>query len=324
MRIGILGASRIAPKAVIQPARTLAGVRVAAVAARDPERARAYAAKHGIQQALAGYDELVRSDDVDAVYVSLPNGLHAEWTARALDAGKHVLCEKPFTSNAAEAREIADRTRGSGLVVMEAFHYRYHPLAERMVDVVRQELGTVIRVDTSMCFPVPRFSDIRFNLDLAGGAMMDAGCYAVHCLRLLGPGAPEVTAARARLLRPGVDRAMTADFRFAGSAAHGRAHASLWSRSLLNLNARVVGEGGAMSVFNYLAPQAYHRLTVRLANGSRRVEHIHGQTTYTYQLRAFAAAIDGAGTNLTPPEDAVVTMGLIDDVYRAAGLSPRG
>ena len=135
------------------------------------------------------YDGLLADPSLDAVYIPLPNGLHAQWMLAALQAGKHVLCEKPFTSNAAQAREVAAAADGTGLVVMEAFHYRYHPLARRMSELVRSgELGRIQRVETAMCFPLPRFSDIRYDFSLAGGALMDVGCYAVHALRLLAPG----------------------------------------------------------------------------------------------------------------------------------------
>ena len=137
------------------------------------------------------YDGLLADPSLDAVYIPLPNGLHARWMLAALRAGKHVLCEKPFTSNAAQAREVEARPPGTGLVVMEAFHYRYHPLAQRMAELAHGgELGRIQRVETVMCFPLPRFSDIRYDFSLAGGALMDAGCYAVHALRLLAPGGP--------------------------------------------------------------------------------------------------------------------------------------
>ncbi|HEX3707563.1 MAG TPA: Gfo/Idh/MocA family oxidoreductase, partial [Mycobacteriales bacterium] len=118
--------------ALVRPARLVPGAVVAAVAARDPERAAAFARKHEIERVHASYDDLLADPSVDAVYNPLPNALHAEWTLKALDAGKHVLCEKPFTSNEVEARQVADASKKSGLVVMEAYHYRYHPLAERM------------------------------------------------------------------------------------------------------------------------------------------------------------------------------------------------
>src|SRR5690348_11472118 len=133
LRIGILGAARIAPSAVIKPARNHDEAVVTAVAARDRGRADAFATKHGIPNVRDSYAALIADPDVDAIYNPLPNGLHAEWTIAALEAGKAVLCEKPFTANAKEAEEVAAVATRTGVVVMEAFHYRYHPLAHRML-----------------------------------------------------------------------------------------------------------------------------------------------------------------------------------------------
>ena len=322
LRVGTLGAARITPAALIKPAREVPEVVVTAVAARDPARARQFADRHGIPVVHDSYAALVADPDIDAIYNPLPNSLHAPWTLRAIAAGKHVLCEKPFTSNEAEAIEVADAARSSGLVVMEAFHYRYHPLAHRMLDVVAGELGRLRHVEAALCFPLPRFSDIRYQLDLAGGATMDAGCYPINCIRLLGQDEPAVVSARAKLHGPAIDRAMVADFRFPGGAT-GRISTSLWSGQLLRLGARAVGERGEMRAFNYLSPQAFNLLTVR-AGGRTRRERVRGEATYTYQLRAFAAAVLRGEPVITTPEDAVANMRQIDDVYRAAGLPLRG
>jgi predicted dehydrogenase len=322
LRVGTLGAARITPAALIKPAREVPEVAVTAVAARDPARARQFAAKHDIAVVHDSYEALIADPDIDAVYNPLPNSLHAPWTLRAIAAGKHVLCEKPFTSNEAEAAEVAGAARSSGLVVMEAFHYRYHPLARRMLEVVTGELGKLRHVEAALCFPLPRFSDIRYQLDLAGGATMDAGCYPINCIRLLGQEEPAVVSARAKLHGPAVDRAMVAEFRFPGGAT-GRISTSLWSGQLLRLGAKAVGERGEMRVFNYLSPQAFNLLTVR-AGGKTRRERVRGDATYTYQLRAFAAAILRGEPVITTPEDAVANMRQIDAVYKAAGLPLRG
>src|SRR5712671_1506968 len=155
VRIGVLGAAKIAPAALVKPARNVARAEVVAIAARDRGRAEKFAAKHGVPNVFADYDALIAAPDVDAIYNPLPNGLHAQWTIAALEAGKHVLCEKPFTANAKEAEDVAAVQARTGLVVMEAFHYRYHPLAKRMRDIVDSgELGTIRRVETSLCFPL--------------------------------------------------------------------------------------------------------------------------------------------------------------------------
>jgi predicted dehydrogenase len=333
LRIGILGAARIAPAALVRPARRTDGAKVATVAARDPARARAFATRHGIEAVRDTYEDLVTDPGIDAVYNPLPNGRHARWTIAALEAGKHVLCEKPFTANADEAHAVAAAQRaaesryGRPVVVMEAFHYRYHPLMARVRALVA-ELGPLRRVEANLCFPLPAFGDIRYQFDLGGGALMDAGCYPLHFLRHAVPnpgGEPEVTGARAKVLRRDsrIDRAMSVDVRYPGGAT-GRARASMWSSTLLRISARVVGERGEVRVLNFVMPQAYHRLT-SVVDGRRQRGRVAGQATYTHQLRAFVAAVHGDGAaNLTPPADSIATMTLIDAAYDAAGLPRRG
>jgi predicted dehydrogenase len=320
VRIGILGAARIAPLALIKPARGSAEVVVAAVAAREVSRARAFAAKHGIARVHDSYEALIADPDLDAVYNPLPNGLHGRWTRAALTAGKHVLCEKPFTANAAEAREIAELAATSDRVVMEAFHYRYHPLTLRAEQIIASgELGKLQRVEAALCFPLPKFSDIRYDYSLAGGATMDVGCYAVHMVRTFGGSTPEVVSAQAKLRDPQVDRAMTAELRFA-SGHTGRVRCSLWSSDLLRLSAKVVGERGELRVLSPVAP--FRRLSVRSAQG-KRVERFPRRATYAYQLDAFAAAVLRGEPVKTTPQDAVENMTVIDAIYRAAGLPLR-
>jgi predicted dehydrogenase len=322
LRIGVLGAAGIAPLALIKPAKDNADVVVAAVAARDGTRARAFAAKHDIAHVHATYEALVADPDLDAVYNPLPNGLHGKWTRAALAAGKHVLCEKPFTANAAEAREIADLAATSDRVVMEAFHYRYHPLALRTEQIIASgELGKLQRVEAALCFPLPMFSDIRYNYSLAGGALMDAGCYAVHMARTFGGSTPEVVSAQAKLRDPQIDRAMTAELRFA--AGHtGRVRCSMWSSRLLEISAHVVGERGELKLFNPVAPHFVNWLSIRSSDG-KRVERFPRRPSYAYQLDAFAAAVLRGEPVKTTPEDAVENMTVIDAIYRAAGLPLR-
>jgi predicted dehydrogenase len=323
LKIGTLGAARITPLALVKPARKVADLDVAAIAARDPERARTFAAKHSIGRVHATYEELVADPDLAAVYVPLPNSLHEEWTLKALAAGKHVLCEKPFTSNAAEAERVAEAAAPSGLVVMEAFHYRYHPLAERMKQIVDSGvLGEIRHIETVMCIPLPRKNDIRFRYELAGGATMDVGCYAIHQLRFLAGAEPEVIAASAKLERPNVDRWMQADFRFPDGRT-GRMTCALWSARLFDLSVRVSGTDGELRVFNPTGPQFFSTLKVKAKSRTAR-ERVHGDATYVYQLRAFVAACLEGKPIPTGPGDAVANMRVIDEVYRAAGLPVRG
>ena len=322
VRIGVLGAASIASAAIVKPALAVDDVEVVSLAARDRSRAEALAAKRGIPKVHDSYDELLADPDINAVYIPLPNSLHGVWTLAALEAGKHVLCEKPFTANADEAVRVAKAAEASGLVVMEAFHWRYHPLATRMVEIVRSgELGPLRQVDATFAFPLMKRADIRWQLDLAGGALMDAGCYAIHMVRTLAGTEPEVVGARAKLRAPGIDRAMAIELEFP-DGVRGRAVASMWSSSVLRLMARAVGDAGSMQVFNPLAPHTYHRLVVKTPSGTRR-ERIAGGSTYVHQLQAFVAAVRDGATTLTPPEESVANMRVIDAAYRAAGMEPR-
>jgi len=323
VRIGVLGAARIVPSAVISPARSVPQVTIAAIAARNPQRAQAFARKHRIPKVHESYDALIADPEIDAVYIPLPNSLHCPWTLRALEAGKHVLCEKPLASNAQEAEEMAEAAERAGRVLMEAFHYRYHPLAVRMQEIVISgALGTIQQIETWMCFPLPEPGNIRYRYDLAGGATMDAGCYAINLLRMLAGTEPEVISASARLSSPQVDRRMTATFRLADGAV-GQMTCSMLSSTFLKIGARVRGDQGEMRVLNPFIPRLYHRLKVRTAQGTR-VEHLPGEATYTYQLRAFAKALLEGAPVLTSAADAIANMRIIDAIYQKAGLRLRG
>ena len=311
VRIGILGAARIAPSAVIKPAGNVSGATIGAIAARDRGRAQAFATKHVIPKVHDTYDALIADPE------------HAQWTIAALEAGKHVLCEKPFTANTKEAEEVAAVATRTGLVVMEAFHYRYHPLAQRMRDIVDSgELGTIERVETALCFPLPKFSDIRYQYDLAGGATMDVGTYTVHIARLLGREEPDVVSATAKLRSPNVDRAMRAELKFP-SGHTGRITCSMWSSWLIQTFARVTGDTGELYVINPTSPQLWHRMRVK-SRGTTRTEHFPRKPTYEYQLEAFCGAVLRGEPVLTPPSDSISNMRVLDAIYVAAGMTPRG
>ncbi|GAB0105023.1 Gfo/Idh/MocA family oxidoreductase [Nocardia sp. JMUB6875] len=322
IRIGILGAANIAPTALIGPAARNPEVEVAALAARDRGRAQEFARKHGIGQVYDSYQALVEAPDLDAVYIPLPNGLHGRWIRAALAAGKHVLCEKPFTADAAEAREIAKLAEASDRVVMEAFHYRYHPLTREAEKILAAgELGKLVRVETALCFPLPKFADIRYNYELAGGALMDAGCYAVHMARTFGGEEPEVISARAKLRDPRIDRAMSAELRFP-SGHTGRVLCSMWSSDLVRIGATITGERGSLRLFNPVVPRMGHAMLLRTESG-RSLRTFSRRASYDYQLDAFAGAVLRGEPILTTADDAVSNMSVIDDIYQAAGLPLR-
>jgi predicted dehydrogenase len=323
LRIGILGAANIAPPALIKPARRVDDVEVVAVAARDRAKADTFARKHRIGRVHDSYDALLADPEIDAVYNPLPNGLHGKWTVAALEAGKHVLCEKPFTANADEAVEVQRVERRTGLVVMEAFHYRYHPLADRLVEIAQDgTLGEIEHIHTWMVIPLLKRTDIRWQLDLAGGSTMDVGCYAIHLLRSLAGTEPQVTSGSARERSPGVDRWLQADMVLPNGST-GRITSSMLSGRILKLGAEVKGTKGTMRVLNPYAPQHFHHLSVRTSSGKQKQARFPRVATYEYQLRAFADAVLRGRPIKTGTDDAIANMRVIDACYVAAGMEPR-
>jgi len=322
LRFGILGAARIAPMALVRPARQVAGVQVFAVAARERARAERFAGKQGITRVHDDYAALIEDPEIDAIYNPLPNSLHCEWTIRALEAGKHVLCEKPMAANANEARQMSEAAEKSGRVLAEAFHWRYHPLADRVADVVSSgRIGEVEHIEAVMCIPLPLFGDIRYRYDLAGGATMDLGCYTINMIRRFAGAEPEVLSAQAKLQKPDVDRLMEAHYRFAdGRTAYTKV--ALFSARLLDVHLRIRGSDGEVFVLNPTAAHVYHRLRIRDRSGSES-ERVPGDPTYVGQLRAFVAEVRGGPPMPSDHRDAIANMAVIDATYLAAQLPLR-
>ena len=163
LRIGILGAAGIAPRAIVFPAHATSH-QLVAVGARDKSRAEEFAKQYQIKKAYGSYQEVIDDPDVDVIYNALHNGAHAPWNIKALAAGKHVLSEKPSVSNAAEAKEVLAATNKSGKVFMEAFHYYYHPMFQRLLTIVKSgEIGEVIKVESALLTPTPDKKDLRIT-----------------------------------------------------------------------------------------------------------------------------------------------------------------
>jgi predicted dehydrogenase len=208
-------------------------------------------------------------------------------------------------------------------VLSEGFAYRYHPLAARMGAILAGgEIGKVQHIEAQFCFLLPAPGNIRFRYDLAGGALMDAGCYPVSLIRFLAQAEPTVIDAQARLLRPQVDYRMSATLSFSDGRT-ARMLCDMLSPALFRSFVRVQGEAGELRVFNPFHPHWFHGLQVRGRNGTRR-ERIAGENIYVYQLRAFARAIRGQGKLSTDPRDALANMRVIDSIYGKAGLKLRG
>ncbi|GGW96751.1 Gfo/Idh/MocA family protein [Streptomyces lomondensis] len=325
LRIGVLGAARITERSLVDPARAT-GHRLVAVAARDRARAEAFAAEHGVERVAGSYAELVADPEIDVVYNPLANGLHGPWNLAALAAGKHVLSEKPSASNAQEAAEVRQAAEKAGTVFMEAFHYLFHPVTRRLHELLASgELGELRHAEAMVAIAAPPDTDPRWSLPLAGGALMDLGCYSLHALRVLAPwagGAPRLAGARGgeRAGAPGVDEWLDAALEFPGGATgSARCHMAYDG---LDMSIRIVGSRGEATAPNFVLPQMDDRIVVRTPEGER-TERLGTRSSYTYQLEAFAARVrDGAPVPLDA-DDAVTTMELIDACYREAGFEVR-
>ena len=212
---GILGTGNIAR----QFADGVAGcprTRIVAVGSRASETAQSFAEIRGISAAYGSYAQLIADPNVEAIYNSLPNNLHHEWTIKALRAGKHVLCEKPFAMNLREAREMFQVAREVGRVLVEAFMYRSHPLTHAVMDAVRAgEIGEIRLIRTSFCYRTTRMENIRFNKALGGGGLMDIGCYCINFSRAFAGAEPSAVHAHAHFGKTGVDDVMSATMQFA-------------------------------------------------------------------------------------------------------------
>ena len=326
LRIGVLGAARISDVSLLGPAAEL-GVRLVSVATRDRGRSEAYAAEHGIERVHDSYVDVIADPEVEAIYNPLPNSAHAPWNLAAIAAGKHVLTEKPAASNAAEARRVHEAARGTGLTVLEGFHYRYHPQFDRLVELTSGDaLGVFERLDVTMLMPAPGDDDLRWSWPLSGGAMMDLGCYCLHVVRSLSGlrgGEPTLVSATAteRAGRPQLDETFEAELRLAdGTPAY--VHVDM-DAPANDMSITVTGTQGTASFADYIHPQDDDRLTL-VVDGVERVEALDHRSTYTYQLEAFVAAVREGRPFPTTTADTVATMELIDACYERAGLLPRG
>jgi predicted dehydrogenase len=325
LRIGVLGAARISELSIVGPAAST-GTRLVAVAARDRERAAAFAEKHGIERVHESYGDVIADPEVEAIYNPLANSLHAPWNKEAILAGKHVLTEKPFASNRIEATEVRDLAHGRSLVVFEGFHYLYHPLMQRLMSLLAGgELGALQRVESTMFMSAPADDDPRWSLTLAGGALMDLGCYALHAQRVLGDfagGEPRLVDATGseRAGAPGVDEWVQAHLEFP-SGATGVARCSMISEDW-DMSLRVVGTTGEALIPDLLYQRYDDRIIITSGTGAR-TEHCGDATSYTYQLEAFIRAVRDGEHYRTDADDAVATMSLIDDCYRSIALEPR-
>ena len=327
LRIGVLGASRIAEQAIVGPAAEL-GHRLVAVAARSRSRAEEFAEKYGVERVLDGYQDVIDDAQVDVVYNPLANSLHAPWNLAAIAAGKPVLSEKPFARDASEARTVAEAAAAAGVSVLEGFHYFFHPVTQRAFELAADgTIGAITHVEVRMAMPPPGDDDPRWSLELAGGALMDLGCYGLHVMRSLGQlampgveGHPSITRAHAEQRTPGVDAWCDVEIAFPGGAT-GLSANSMASDDR-SFTMRIAGTAGDLLVHDFIKPSADDRLTITTPAGAT-VQRLGTTASYTYQLAAFADHVEHGTPLPFGTADAVANMAFVDDAYRAAGMQPR-
>ena len=320
MRFGIISTAGIARSALV-PAIETTEHSVDAIASRDGSRARGVADEFGIPRSYGSYEELLADPEIDAVYNPLPNGLHAEWTKRAADAGLDVLCEKPLAADAAEAQSVATHCRDAGVTLMEAFMYRYHPRTERAAELVDEELDCVHAVNASFKFRLDDRDDVRLDPDLAGGALMDVGCYAVSAARLF-LGEPDRVYAHSRDSRgAGVDSDLMGILEYDDGAM---AHVDGSFDAPETQRYRVEAENGwvaAEPAFNIPADEPA-TLTYEI-DGREGRERFAPTDQYARQVEAFADCVDRGVEPRTGGREAVANMRVIDALYESAANGSR-
>ncbi len=289
-------------------------IEVVAVASRSREKAEAHARDQGIERAFGSYEELLEDPEVEAVYVPLPNSLHIEWAVRALECGKHVLCEKPLSRRVHDVRRAFDVADRRGRLLMEAFMYRHHPQTMRLLELLDQgAVGRVRMVRAAFSFSLGTRSDVRLETGLDGGALMDVGCYCVSGARLIA-GEPERVAAEQTLGGDGVDVAFAATMRFPGDVlAHFDAGLVLGpERDELE----VVGTDGSVFLDD---PWHCRRplIELRRDGGVERIE-VDRADPYRLEAENLSAAIRGEARPLLGREDAVGQARTIEALYRSA------
>ncbi len=303
VRWGILGTAWVADRALLPALRAARGAEPLAVASRTPARARAMAARHGVPRVHAGYEDLLADPEVDAVYLPLPNSLHREWTLRALEAGKHVLCEKPLALDAAEAREMAAAARGHDRLLMEAVMYRFHPA---MGELVASLAGTRLRfLQAAFGFRLDAAAvpgNYRLRPELGGGALLDVGCYLVDLARWLLGEPAEVDAVWHRG-PSGVDLSCTAVLGFS-DGAQAALHASLECAEHQELVA-VHGGGVVRRDRPFTAWRDPH-------------------DPYQLMVEAFSAAVLDGGPPPLPLESSIATLEVLDRIRAAAEARSKG
>lgn len=324
IRIGILGAAKIAPKALIPQVKKRGDCCIAAIAARDSGRAALFAGKHSIAEVVESYEALITRPDIDLIYNALPPHRHADLSIAALEAGKHVLCEKPFAMNAQEARRMTAAAERAGRHLIEAFHYRFHPMFLDILEKVRSgAIGRLCAMKADFSVRIPYApEELRHRPDLGGGALMDLGCYPLHWLRTLAGSEPRLVSARMEEGAPGIDLLTEAELEFPGGVP-ARLRTSMKPDQRFKALLAIKGSEGILRATNPIHPSFGNSISIQRGGEITRYS-VAGETTYDYQLAHVLDVIAGQAAPLTGGADAVANMAMIDAIYAAGGLKARG
>jgi predicted dehydrogenase len=330
VRWGILGCARIAAAALIPGIQGSRNGVVAAVASRRRDKAREYARRFDIPRAYGSYEELLEDPEIQAVYVPLPNGLHREWTVKAAEKGKHVLCEKPIACSAPEAQEMSEACRVNGVLLMEAFAQRFHPQYQRVVKLIRGgRIGRILRINAAMSRSVYPAEDIRMNPSLGGGALMDLGCYCINTARYLIGSEPISVFATQEIGASGVDERTTATLYFPGGEVLQFDTNLYMEEKYYEQGCTVTGEKGSVSIRQPFSQVELLRfgqmkeaeliISDHLIGGGR-AETVRTEAVHQYRLEQefFGDNILSGGGMEPPGEDGVANMRVIDAAVRSA------
>ena len=321
---GVLGNAEIARVCVIPAMQKSSNGMVYGLATRSPENARQLAAENNISQVYQGYDDLLADPEIDAVYIPLPNHLHRTWTLKALEANKHVLCEKPFACNATEATEMANVASAAGLLLMEAMMYRFHPRNQIIRYMVTSgKIGTVTLVRSSFCYPMDeeiltRGNNARLQGETGGGALLDVGCYCVSVARWFMGVEPAAVQAQAVYHANGVDMHLVGSLRF---AENGLATIEASFISALQQTYSVLGSEGAIELPHdaFIPWEREAVFTVRGKDqevGQKQV--MPGADEYLLMVEHFADAVLGKERLAFTPEESVRNIRVLDGLAEAA------
>ncbi|WP_042662232.1 D-xylose 1-dehydrogenase [Haloferax sp. ATB1] len=316
MKFGIVGTAGIGVKSVI-PAVQASEHAAAAIASRDEARAARSPTNSVSPPAYGSYEALLADDSLDAVYIPLPNSLHADWVRAAADRGLHVLCEKPLTASADETAAVFDYCEDAGVTLMEGFMYRFHPRTERAAELVASELGEVVSVTSNFSFRLPDGAEnIRIDPDLAGGSVMDVGCYAVSAARLFLGTPDRVYATTTDTRDCGVDTRMSGVLEY-DDGATARVESSFDTPETQYYRVQTTdGWLEAKTAFN-IEPTASAELTYA-TDGRVVTETFDPIDNYRSEVEAFARAVETGETPRIDREESVDLMRTIDAVYESA------